>query len=229
MSPGTVALRQVWTATMLIVCLNALRACFLIDLILFFRFIPHAPQPLHHGKEAQQCPCRTVLVWHEETWQQCMWESPDLSCAKPSKEMDTWIINLLHTRTTLAAWYTELVISPTPPRLENTTTTISGWRAAVWWHDCTVGRCFFKQRDLEDFSVDVCNVCRWNVKTTFTLFEGKHLDYFLQRKSTKLRRYRLILLALYILDLPDIKKTDYNLYVCISFLFQLIHSIEKRT
>lgn len=83
----------------------------------------------------------TVLVWHEETWRQCMWESPDLSCAKLSKEMDTWIINLLHTHTTLAAWYTELVISPTAPRLENTTTTISGWRAAVWWHDCTVGRC----------------------------------------------------------------------------------------
>lgn len=32
------------------------------------------------------------------------------------------------------------------------------------------------------------------------------------------------------MDLPDIKKkTDYNLNACISFLFQLIHSIEERT
>lgn len=82
----------------------------------------------------------TVLVWYEETWRRYTWESPDLSCAMPANEMETWIINLLHTHTTKAASYMELVISFTACYLKNITKTISWCTAAVWGHACTAGR-----------------------------------------------------------------------------------------
>lgn len=62
MFSGTGTLRQVLTVSLLIVCLTAFGAPSLIDLILFFSFIPHA---LHHakGSSAMSLQDITVLVW----------------------------------------------------------------------------------------------------------------------------------------------------------------------